>query len=172
MAEASLHGRFSGSDRFFFAIAGEGLAPDFLPDLQVGKAASTPTGKAIYDRAAGQKLAYRIKRRSGLVYFRAENAGAETDQIRLIGTGKNRFFTPRYDRIGGTTPGNATGLILSGGEIADLDSAEDQLYRLRIKVSRRVDGRKKRRTFRVRGTSENEPTESDQALAAVKTQKR
>jgi hypothetical protein len=172
IAEASLQGRFSGNNRFFFAIAGEGAAPDFLPDLQVGTKASTPTGKAIYDRAQGQKLSHRIKRHTGLVYFRAENAGAETDQIRLIGTGKNRFFTPRYDRIGGTTPGNATGLILSGGEIANLGSAGNQLYRLRIKVSRRVDGRKKRRTFRVRGTSENASSESDQALAAVKTQKR
>lgn len=170
--DAIVSGAHSSDDAFRFRLTGIGIAPESLPDLMVGSSSGQKIGNGIYEGAGSQLARRKIKRRTGTGWFHAENDGTLVDDLSLKATKKNRFFSPKYHRTGGSSPGNVTAKMISGTETVSLASGTSQLYRLRIKASRKTRGRKKKRKFYLNGFSVHSDESDRSAFLLIKRKRR
>lgn len=164
-AVVRIEGHASSGSVFSFSIRGTGVRPDYLLDQKVGLRPTTLIGNDKYD--GGQQVRFRLRRKSGNVWLVCENDGALADTVRLRGTKKNRFILAKYLREGGAGSANVTGAMVSGREVVPIGSTESQRYRLKLRKSKRLDGRKKKRRFTVSASSVNDGSARDSASALV-----
>lgn len=158
-------GHANADSEYTFSVQGTGIRPDYLPDVQVGLRPTSYLGGNRY--GGGQQARLKLRRRTGNVWFLCENDGALADTVRLRGTKKDRFFLAKYLREGGVGSANVTGAMVTGTESVPIASTASQRYRLKVKKSNRLDGRKKKRLFSVTAASVNDGAAKDGAGVLV-----
>lgn len=161
-AELVIHGAFDGGHELRFALLGEAIPPDQLPDERVGSRSDTAIGDGIYEPSGtGQLLTLPLRRRAGLAWFRAENDGALADDLRLSGSRGNRFLRVSFFRSSPGGRSNVSAALFAGTDVLSFAPGAGQNDECRLARTRRGRERNFRKSITVSATSESAPGESD-----------
>lgn len=163
-ADLVVNGLHNGGGELRIPLSGRGISPDQLPDVLCGNRANALRyGKVFAAAGSGPTLPLRMKSRSSRAFFRAENAGALPDPIRLRATSGNSKLDVQYwMRSGGRRINSST--RLRRGTIFPL--APGAGLNVECRLQRRRDGRFSR-TLTMTALSMNLPTLSDRCSLRV-----
>ncbi|MBU6179835.1 MAG: right-handed parallel beta-helix repeat-containing protein, partial [Verrucomicrobia bacterium] len=131
-ADLVMSGASRGEAQYRFALTGTGLAPDHLPDEQVGLRPDRLRGDGIYHRNGAGQTEGIVLGRAARAWFRTENDGALPDRIRLEVSPAGRFFEAAFFSRQGGARRNITAGLVTGREQAALDAGTGRNDECRI----------------------------------------
>lgn len=171
-ADLVVNGADSEGNTFRFALRGTGLAPDHLPDEQVGLSRGRLRGDGVYHaRGAGQIQGIVLTKPSSRAWFRSENDGALADRIRLAASPGGRFLEVSYFRRSGRARRNVTSIITTGRETAALGGGAGRTDECRLSKTGPGKARGFVQTLSLTGRSSAERSLSDRVLLRVRSRR-
>ncbi len=168
-ANLVINGARSEGASFRFALRGKGLAPDHLPDEQVGTELRELRGNGVYHtKGVGQIAGILLDRRSGRAWFRTENDGRLPDRIRLEVSSGGRFLSLAFFRRQGGRRRNVTAGLIAGREQVALGAGAGLQDECRLVRTDAGEGRGFSRQLAMTARSLSEPNRTDRVLLRVR----
>lgn len=168
-ADLVVNGAWSDGAEYRFALVGTGLAPDHLPDEQVGLHPRRLRGDGRYHpRGAGQTEGIALAGRGSRAWFRTENDGALADRIRLTVSPAGRFLEAAFFRRQGGGRRNVTAGLVAGREQAFLGAGAGLTDECRLGRTGAGGGRRFLRLLSMAGRSAAEPSLVDRVRLRVR----
>jgi hypothetical protein len=167
-ADLVIQGAFTDGNELRLSMTGEAIAPDQLPDEQAGLSPANLIGNGLYNTTGiGQTASLNLKRRMARAWFRAENDGALADDLRLSATRGDRFLKVTFYRSDAAGRRNVSAALFAGTSLVPLASGAGQNDECRLTKSRRANGKRLRRSYRVTAISTNALELTDRAVLRV-----